>query len=63
METSQLASVDGPTGHGEELELSKEGENDGNIGIWIGAVILAAILAAAGYFLLNRNIRSKTKEE
>ena len=63
VETSQPASVDDPTGNGEELELSKEGENDGNIGIWIGAVILAAILAAAGYFLLNRNIRSKTKEE
>lgn len=58
-----VGQTDDPTGNGEELELSKEGENDGNTGIWIGAVVLAAVLAAAGYFLLNKHKQSKTKEE
>jgi len=62
-ETSQPASADDPAGNGEGIGLSKEGEDDGNSGIWIGVSILAVVLAAVGFFLYNKNKSSSTRED
>ncbi len=62
-EASQPAGAENPTGNGEGNELSNEGEDDGATGLVIGGIILAVALAAAGYFLFNKNKRSDEKEE
>lgn len=62
-QTAQPAGEDDPAGNGEGSRLSREGENDGNTGIWVGVSILAVVLAAGGFFLYNKNKGSSTREE
>lgn len=54
---------DDPAGNGQDSEVAREGEKDGKTGLWIGGIILAVALAAAGYLLFNKNQRSDEKEE
>jgi len=62
-ETEQSVGDDDLTGNGDETGLSKEGEDDGNNGIWIGVAILAVVLAAVGFFIYNKKKSSSTREE
>lgn len=59
----QPAGANNLTGNGQETDLAKEGENDGKAGLWIGGIILAVALGAAGYILSKRNKPSNQKEE
>lgn len=52
--TSQPTGTANPTGNGEGKGLSKEGENSGKTGIWVGVSILAVVLAAVGFFLYKK---------
>ena len=58
-----VEQTDDPAGNGQDSEVAREGEKDGKTGLWIGGIILAVALAAAGYFLFNKNQRSDEKEE
>ena len=62
-ETPQTAGANDPTGNGEEIGLSKEGEGDSKTGIWVGISILAVVLAAVGFFMYNKKKSSTTREE
>ena len=58
-----VEQTDDPAGNGQDSEAAREGEKDGKTGLWIGGIILAVALAAAGYLLFNKNQRSDEKEE
>lgn len=62
-QTAQSAGGDNPTGNGDEIGLSKEGEDDGTPGLWIGIAILAVVIAAVGFYLYNKSKSSSTREE
>ena len=58
-----VEQTDDPAGNGQDSEAAREGEKDGKTGLWIGGIILAVALAAAGYLLFHKNQRSDEKEE
>lgn len=62
-ETTQPGGASTNTASGQGSALSKEGENHGNAGIWIGVSVLAVVLAAVGFYLHNKTKSSTTREE
>ena len=63
IESAQAAGENDLTGNGDEIGLSKEGEDDGTPGLWIGIAILAVVIAAVGFYLYNKSKSSSTREE
>lgn len=62
VEQAQPAGTANPTSSTTGGELTEEG-NDGNTGLLTGVILAAVILAAAGYFIYNRNHKTNRDKE